>query len=124
MIPSETLDMWYEEDPPLLNHQPILDFFQVRDTTQLIHVCTEDDDAPQHANDWLYYLMSLAPLELPHLSTAFELEAGGISTNPGDYVMFVVGNGNFESSFPVLIYRAKDAQKMDLHYETWSVDRG
>lgn len=129
MVPIDVVQNWISGeifapgDDPLINGSDIAAFFSVSDAiNDLIYVTTEDDDADQHTGDWLNDLILAAALPVPNLSEAFNLSAGGLpksTEDPIPYVLYVAGNGMFDSSFPLLVYREKDEESMLQHRQAW-----
>ena len=119
-VPTETLREWYQPPDHMLNQQQILEFFSTSHLENLIHFTTEDDDIAEHVPDFIHYLIDMTVLEVPHLSDAWELSSGGLNDmENGGYAPYLAGNGTFDSSFPILIYRKQDEPVVATTCKAW-----
>lgn len=128
MVPSDVVKSWLEpdifarDDLPLLNAKELAKFFAVKDPiVDLGYITTEDDNPPPGVGGWINHLILCAPLPMPDLGEGWNLLAGGLNdpTEKLPYVLYVAGQGCFDSSFPLLIFRAKDAKVMVSYGLQW-----
>lgn len=110
----ERIERWYTESPILLDRQLILKNMCVYNTHELIHTTTEDEDAPDRLGEWLADLIEQSTVPY-RTGSAFDLRCGMINTRS-----ILVGNGKFDSSFPILIYRRADYDQINMAYNVWS----
>jgi hypothetical protein len=118
MVPQSILKEWYNEpdfagDTALLDRGRIEDWFG---SDQLVHLTTQDEDEGPDIFEWIEHHIQMATVPLPSLSSAFALKAGVVNPKA---IPYVAGNGQFDSSFPLLIYRQEDHVDMEQFRAEW-----
>jgi len=126
-VEKEVLTDWYAPTVKgdyrfqMLVPGEIFNFFGVDSFEELSHLTTEDDDADEDTMDWIEYLLSKTVFELVTASTAFGLKTGGLGGAEGlpPFGLYLVGHGNFESSFPILIHLKKRDATFEHYRQAW-----
>lgn len=120
--PKDVVEAWYEdrfvhED----DIKKLLCFPEDLGSTldHLVFLTTEDDDAPEHCLHWISSLIDATTVDVSWAAPAWALGYGVFFDADGKSIYYAAGNGEFDSSFPLLIFNRARLPELEAHYKNF-----